>query len=416
MSGGALACGRWAVASVDRVGGGLTAGRGSGFVAMLGLLMAFGPMSVDMYLPAMPRIASDLAVDQAGAQVTLSAFFLAFGLCQLVWGPLGDRYGRRGPIIVGTLLFILGSAGCALSPSILTLSLSRAVQGAGACCAPVLARAMVRDVFPRDQAASVLSMLMLVMGIAPMAAPLVGGQVLEHGSWRLIFAIQATFGLIAAGVTLAQAETLPDHQRSASRWLGQVRGYGTLMVSRRFLGYALSSACVYGGMFVYVSGTPFVYIEYFHVPAAYYGLLFALNIVGMIAVNMVNSRLVMRLGTDRMLAAGCLLIAVAGAALLAVGYTQAGGLVGILIALFCYMAFTGLIGANAVAGALAAYPHMAGTASALLGTSQWVLGAAAGTVLGTLADGTPWPMTALIGGLGIAGFVANRLLLRGPAA
>lgn len=398
--------------SVERVDGGLTAGRGAGFIATLGLLMSFGPMSVDMYLPAMPRIAADLGVEQAGVQMTLSAFFLAFGLCQLLWGPLGDRYGRRGPIIAGAVLFILGSAGCAASPDIVTLSLSRAVQGAGACSAPVLARAMVRDIFPRDKAASVLSMLMLVMGVAPMAAPMVGGQVLAHGSWRLIFGIQAAFGLVAAIATVIQSETLPDHQRAVSRWLGQVRGYGSLLTSRRFLGYALSSAFIYGGMFVYISGTPFVYIEYFHVPSTVYGLLFALNIVGMILVNVANSRLVMRFGTDRLLAAGCALIAGAGVVLMAVGWTQAGGLVGIVVCLFCYLAFTGLIAANAVAGALAAYPHMAGTASALVGTCQWVLGALVGAFLGVIADGSPWPMAALMGALGLAGLLANRLFSR----
>ncbi|WP_252181168.1 Bcr/CflA family multidrug efflux MFS transporter [Azospirillum sp. B4] len=396
----------------DREGSGLFSQRGVGFVAMLAMLMSFGSMSVDMYLPAMPQIAHDLGIDQAGVESTLTAFFLAFGLCQLFWGPLGDRFGRRGPILAGILLYLAGSAGCAAAADITTLSLCRAIQAAGAGAAPVLARAMVRDVFDRDRAASVFSMMMLVMGIAPMAAPLVGGQVLALASWRAIFWVQAGFGLVAMVGLLTQRETLNPSTRVRTPWLAQLRAYGQLLLSGRFLGYALTSSMIYGGMFAYIAGTPFVYIDYFHVRPGLYGLLFGLNIVGMIIVNMINSRLVLRLGTDRLLAWGAACIALFGIGLAVVGWTGVGGLWAIVGGLFLFMAFTGLIGANATAGALANYPHMAGTASALMGTSQFVTGAIVGTLVGWLADGTPWPMTAIIGGVGVLGFVCNRLLIR----
>ncbi|MDZ5649280.1 Bcr/CflA family multidrug efflux MFS transporter [Nitrospirillum sp. BR 11828] len=415
VQGAALAGGTSAVSDADtakRRGTGLLTQRGVGFVAMLALLMSFGPMSVDMYLPAMPQIAQDLGISQASVESSLTAFFLAFGLCQLFWGPLGDRFGRRGPILVGILLYLAGSAGCAAAQNITTLSLCRAMQAAGACAAPVLARAMVRDVFDRDRAASVFSMMMLVMGIAPMAAPLLGGQVLVYLDWRAIFWVQAGFGLVAMVGLVSQPETLNPATRGHLHWLTQLRNYGQLMVSGRFLGYALTSSMIYGGMFAYIAGTPFVYIDYFKVPAGLYGLLFGLNIVGMIIVNMINSRLVLRLGTDRLLALGSACIALFGIGLAIAGWTGAGGLWGIVAGLFLFMAFTGLIGANATAGALASYPHMAGTASALMGSSQFVTGAVVGTLVGWLADGTPWPMAAIIGGLGVLGLVFNRLLIR----
>ncbi|WP_145734748.1 Bcr/CflA family multidrug efflux MFS transporter [Nitrospirillum pindoramense] len=415
VRGTALAGGTSAVSEADtgtRRGTGLLTQRGVGFVAMLAMLMSFGSMSVDMYLPAMPQIAHDLGITQAGVESSLTAFFLAFGLCQLFWGPLGDRFGRRGPILVGILLYLVGSAGCAAAQNITTLSLCRAVQAAGACAAPVLARAMVRDVFERDRAASVFSMMMLVMGIAPMAAPLLGGQVLAYLDWRAIFWVQAGFGLVAMVGLISQPETLNPATRAQSHWLTQLRNYGQLLVSGRFLGYALTSSMIYGGMFAYIAGTPFVYINYFKVPADLYGLLFGLNIVGMIIVNMINSRLVLRLGTDRLLALGSACIALFGIGLAIAGWTGAGGLWGIVAGLFLFMAFTGLIGANATAGALASYPHMAGTASALMGSSQFVTGAVVGTLVGWLADGTPWPMAAIIGALGILGLVFNRLLIR----
>ncbi|MBB6252154.1 Bcr/CflA family multidrug efflux MFS transporter [Nitrospirillum iridis] len=395
-----------------RRGNGLFSERGAGFVAMLAMLMSFGSMSVDMYLPAMPQIAQDLNIAQAGVESSLTAFFLAFGLCQLFWGPLGDRFGRRRPILAGILLYLIGSAGCAAASDITMLSLCRAVQAAGACAAPVLARAMVRDVFDRDRAASVFSMMMLVMGIAPMAAPLVGGQVLAYLGWRAIFWVQAGFGLVAMVGLMTQPETLNPATRARSHWLTQLRTYGQLLVSGRFLGYALTSSMIYGGMFAYIAGTPFVYIEYFHVRPGLYGLLFALNIVGMIIVNMINSRLVLRLGTDRLLAWGAACIAVFGIGLAVTGWTGFGGLYGIVAGLFLFMGFTGLIGANATAGALASYPHMAGTASALMGTTQFVTGAIVGTLVGWLADGTPWPMAAIIGGVGVLGLLFNRLLIR----
>lgn len=397
---------------VVRKGTGLFTQRGVGFVAMLALLMSFGSMSVDMYLPAMPQIAQDLGITQAGVEASLSAFFLAFGLCQLFWGPLGDRYGRRGPVLAGILLYLAGSAGCAAASDITMLSFSRAMQAAGACAAPVLARAMVRDVFDRDRAASVFSLMMLIMGVAPMAAPLVGGQVLAILGWRAIFWVQAGFGLIAMVGLLSQPETLHPTARANARVWDQVRAYGKLLSSGRFLGYALTSSMIYGGMFAYIAGTPFVYIDYFHVRPGLYGLLFGVNIVGMIIVNMVNSRLVLRLGTDRLLALGSACIAVFGIGLAVAGWTGFGGLYGIVAGLFLFMAFTGLIGANSTAGALASYPHMAGTASALMGSTQFVTGAVVGTLVGWLADGTPWPMTAIIGGVGVLGFVFNRVFIR----
>ncbi len=384
---------------------------GALFVAVLALLMAFGPMSIDMYLPALPRLAAEFGTDQAGVEVTLSAFFVAFGIGQLVWGPLGDRYGRRGPAAAGILLFAAASAGCALADGVAQMAGWRALQAIGACAAPVLARAMVRDMYGRDHAARVLSGMMLIMGAAPLLAPSIGGQVLAHLGWRAIFGVQALFGAVALAGLLAGPETLPPERRASLRWRDMAVSYGTLLGNRRFVGYALCGGFFSAALFTYLAATPFVYIGHFGVAPERYGLLFGLNVLGMIAVNLVNSRLVLRFGSDRLLRLGSWMFAGFALTVAVVGSVEAGGLPGLVAAIFLFMSMAGLMGANSMAGALAAWPHMAGAASALAGGLQFCLGAAAGVAVGWLADGSPAPMSLIIGGFGLASLAANRLLI-----
>jgi multidrug resistance protein len=238
---------------------------------ILTTLMAFGSISTDMYLPALPGLAAAFHVGEDRAQLTLSFFLLGFGLGQLFWGPMGDRYGRRGPVIAGIVLYLLGSAGCALSASVEQMIFWRFVQAFGACAAPVLARAMVRDLYGRDQSARMLSILMLVMGVAPLIAPLLGGEVLVWGNWRDIFWMQAAFSLLGLLGVVTMQETLPANQRSSLRVMGAMFSYFELIRMKRFLGYALIGACFYAGIFAYLAGTPFAYITYYLVPAEFYG-------------------------------------------------------------------------------------------------------------------------------------------------
>ncbi|HEY0836776.1 MAG TPA: Bcr/CflA family multidrug efflux MFS transporter [Azospirillum sp.] len=373
---------------------------------VLSTMMAFGPLAIDMYLPALPAIGRDLAAAPAAVQMSLSGFFLGFGIGQLVWGPLGDRVGRRGPIAAGIALFVVGSVGCALAGDASHLAMWRFVQAFGSCAAPVLARAMVRDLYPQDQAARMLSLMMLIMSVAPMAAPLVGGQVLTHFGWRAIFVGLAGFGVLAAMALFTIPESLPASRRSGAGIPTMLLGYVRLLGNRRYLAYALSGAFFFGGMFAYIAGTPFVYIEYYGVPAELYGLLFGLNVVGMMIFNIVNRRLVLKAGSDRVLRAGALAGAVFAVVLAVTGATGTLGLVGIVVPLFAYLSMTGLIAANAMAGAMSVNPAMAGAASGLAGTLQFGVGALASAMIGWFADGSPAPMVLVIGGMGIAAALA----------
>jgi DHA1 family bicyclomycin/chloramphenicol resistance-like MFS transporter len=382
------------------------------FVATLAVLMTFGPMAIDMYLPALTGIGAAFHASQAEVQWSLSAFFFGFGIGQILWGALADQFGRRKPLVAGILLYGIGCIGCSFAAGIGPLAAWRFVQALGACAGPVLARAMVRDTYGRERSASILSLMMLVMGIAPMAAPIVGGQILIFASWRALFWVQAAFGIVALLSVLNLPETLPPSQRYKTRLSGMIQNYLYLLTDRRSLGYALCSAFIYGGLFAYISGTPFVYIELFGVSPQNYGYLFGLNIVGMIVVNTVNSRIVLHFGTDRVLRMGCGLAALFSVGLLVLSLTGTGGLAGIAAALFLFLAMTGLIGANAMAGAMSVFPSAAGSASALTGMLQFAFGAVAGWAVGILANGTAVPMAAVICGTALASIACNLALVR----
>jgi DHA1 family bicyclomycin/chloramphenicol resistance-like MFS transporter len=386
---------------------------GFGLTALLGALTAFGPLSIDTYLPAMPALAESFGTSPGRVQLTLSAFILGFGLGQLAYGPLADRWGRRSPLLAGIALYVAASTACALAPRVGPLIAFRLLQGLGAGAGPLVARAIVRDLYEGDRAARMLSLMMLVIGAAPLLGPLIGGQLLLAFGWRSIFAFLAAFGgLCLVGAGLALPETLAGHRRARAPLASLFARYGQLLVHRRYLGYALTSAAAYAGMFAYFAGSPFVFIRLHGIPAQYYGFLFALNVVGLMAGAALNSRLVLVYGADRLLRVGVTAVAVAGLALVATALTGAGGLTGLVIPIFVFIASLSLIGANAMAGALAGFPHMAGTASALTGTLQFGMGAVSGTAVSLLHDDTALPMAAVIGLAGVATLAVHRALVR----
>jgi len=383
-----------------------------GLTAILGALTAFGPLSVDMYLPALPTLADSFATSPSQVQLTLSGFFVGFGLGQLVYGPLSDHWGRRPPLLAGIALYVGASLLCALSTRVTALIALRLVQGLGACAGPLIARAVVRDVYERDRAARMLSLMMLVMGAAPLVAPLLGGQLLLAFGWRSIFGVLAGFGVLCfLGAWLGLAETLDATRRSEASLIVRLGRYKALLRDRAYIGYSLSSGAAYAGMFAYFAGSPFVFIRLYRVPAERYGFLFALNVVGLMVCAAVNSRLVLRVGADRLLRGGVVAVAAAGGALVAAALTGWGGLAGLLLPLLVFIASLSFIGANAMAGALAAFPHMAGTASALAGTIQFGLGALSGALVSGLFDGTALPMAAVIALAGLTSLFAHRLLV-----
>ena len=382
-----------------------------GFVFMLGALMAITPSAVDMYLPALPTIARAFDATQDQIQLSLSGFFLAFAFGQLAWGPIGDRFGRRGPTLLGILLFAVGSFGCVFARDAMELAAWRVVQALGASAAPVLARAMVRDVFDRDRSATVMSMMMLVMGAAPMLAPILGSQVLAFFDWRAIFVVLGLLGL-AAGVPLLRGpETLPTDRRRPGDMASVVGAYLRLLRDRRYIGYVLGGSGVFGAMFAYISGTPFVYIELFGVSPETYGFLFGLNVIGMMGSNYLNVRLVRSMGSDAALRIGLVASLVLGLGLLAIGASGAFGLAGIVVAIVLMLSCMGLIGSNAMAGALADHPQIAGAASALAGFTQFAMGAVAGLIVAVFADGTPLPMCATMLAMATLGFGAHAWLV-----
>jgi DHA1 family bicyclomycin/chloramphenicol resistance-like MFS transporter len=382
---------------------------------ILSLLMAFGPMSTDMYLPALPAMATALHASDAQLQWTLSSFLVGFGLGQLVWGPIGDRFGRRIPVLAAVLLYLVATLGCVLAASVHQMIFWRCLQALAACAGPVLARAMVRDVYGRERAARALSLLMLVMGVAPLLAPSIGGQALLWFGWRAVFWTQMGFGVAALIGALFLRETLAPPMRASLKLPDVLFGYAGMLAHRRFLGAALAGAFFYAGCFAFLAGSPFAYVDYHHVPAELYGLLFAINIAGMMALNVVNRRLVMRLGPERLLLLGICISAAGGVVLAIAGRTGIGGLAGLVVPIFFYISMLGLVSANAMAVALSAFPHRAGSASALAGGLQFGFGAISSIILGLVNDGTPWPMTAIMAVSGLLALATALLLRRGVA-
>lgn len=372
--------------------------------ATLAALMAFASLSTDIYLPALPDMARHFG---HGVELTLSTFLIGFSLGQIVWGPIGDRMGRRGPILAGLVLFIVGSVGCALSATLPQLLGWRLVQAFGACAGPVLARAMVRDLHTRDRAAQMLSILMLVMGIAPLLGPLIGGQLLHFGTWRLSFWLLVAISVAVMIAVLRLSETLPPERRTTTPIARSFAVYLTLLKDPVVLGYGIAGGCYYAGIYTYVGGSPFAYISYYHVAPGAYGLLFALGIFGQMVLGLLNSRLVMHRGSESMARAGAALIGASSLLTLVVTWTGFGGLPGLVIALLLFMSGNGIFIANVVAGAMDAHPEHAGATSALVGAMQFGSGVFATALLGWLADGTPRPMGAIIAAVGLGAMIAT---------
>ena len=380
-------------------------------IVVLGALTAFAPLSIDMYLPALPTLQKVFTTDAAGVQLTLAVFFLGFALGQTFFGPILDRFGRKPPLYISLTIYILASAGCALAPSIEALAALRFVQAVGACAGAVSSRAMVRDLFDPKESARVFSALMLVMGVAPILAPLIGGYVMATLGWRAIFWTLAGLGVLClAGMALRLPET---HHESARRplHLGAIlRGYAGLLVHRTYLCYALTGGFAMAGMFAYIAGSPFVFIELHGIKPQDYGWFFGANALGFVIVAQVNARLVRRFEMGRILRVANLVQTLFGLVLAALALSGMGGLFGLAGLLFGYIACIGLILPNASALAMAPHGERAGSASALLGTLQFALAATAAMAVGEIHDASALPMAGIIAICGSLGALASRLV------
>ena len=385
-------------------------------LAVLALLSAFTPLSIDMYLPALPVIESDLAASVGDIQLTLSAFMIAFGVGQIFYGPAGDRFGRRPVILGGIAVYVLASIGCAFAAAADQLVLLRLLQGLSACGGVVLARTMVRDLAERDQAARAMSLMMACTSIAPMLAPLLGGQILWFLGWRAIFFILAGIGLFAwTAAFIRLPETLRPEYRQPLVVSAILKRFGELLRHRAFMGYALTSSLQFAALFSFLSGSPFVFIQHYGIPPRLFGVLFGGMVVFMTVGSLLNAKFAPVFGAGRILRYAVIVPAVVGPAALVLGLIEArSGAIGIWPFFLCFapqIATISLIGPNGTAMALQRYPHMAGTASSLMGIMQFGLGAIFGAVVGQTFDGTIAPMTTAMGVAGFLCLVAHRWLV-----
>ncbi len=378
----------------------------SGLLILLGALTAFAPMSIDMYLPSLPTLRVALATDAAKVQLTLVAFFIGLSAGQLAYGPAADRFGRKPVLLAGICLYVVASAGCALAGDITSLIVCRLLQALGGCAGVVIARAVVRDRYDQQDSARIFSILMLVMGVAPIVAPLVGGWLLVAAGWRAIFWALTAFGLACLVATVGW---LPETRGPAGavEEAGGVGGvYSRLLRHPVFLRGVVSGGLAQAGMFAYIAGSPFVFIELHHVPASTYGWLFGANASGLIGASQLNRHLLSRFPAQRLLGAGLAVAACGGLALFAVVSSGSPSLAWITAPLFVYVASLGLVMPNVVAVAMAPFPGQAGSASGLLGAIQFGLAAIAGTAVGWLSDGTALPMAIVIAVCGVASLTA----------
>ena len=387
-------------------------------LALLALLSSFTPLSIDMYLPALPVIAVDLHGTAGDIQLTLSAFIIAFGLGQVFYGPAGDRFGRRPVILSGLVVYVAATVGCAFAAEAGQLIVLRLLQGLAACGGVVLSRTMVRDLAEKDQAARAMSLMMACTSIAPMLAPLIGGQVLWYLGWRAIFWVLAGVGVIAfVAAWLRLPETLrPDYRQPLH--LGSIlRRFGELFRHRAFIGFALTGTFQFSALMSFLSGAPFIFIEKYGVPPRLFGVIFGSMVVFMTMGSLLNARFVPKLGAGRIMRYAAIVPAIAGTTALVLGHIEARyGTIGLWPFLLCIapqIATISLIGPNSTAMALQRYPHMAGTASSLMGVMQFGIGAIFGALVGQFFDGTIAPMTTAMGIAGILCLVSNRLLIRG---
>ncbi len=384
---------------------------------LLGGFTAFGPLSMDLYLPAFPELAADLGVSQAAVQLTLTADVIGLVVGQLVLGPLSDARGRRWLLIGSTLVCALASVLCALAPSAGWLTVWRFLQGASGGGGIVLARAVAADIASGVAAARLFSLFMTLSSVAPIAAPVLGGVLLAAtGSWRPMFWLLAAISLVLAAATWrAIPETLPPERRHAGGLRRTGRAFVDLARDRVFAGYALTVAFAYASLFGYISGSPFALQEVYGLSATHFSLVFALNAAGMIVLGLLNARLVRRYPVRSLLVIGLVASTVAAAILLVVVAGAGLGLLAVLPPLFLVVASRGLVSANATVLGVKRAPA-AGAASAVLGACMFGGGILVSPLMALGGEGTAVPMAAVVAGGAVAALVATILLTHGDRA
>lgn len=382
-------------------------------ILLLASLTAFGPLSIDMYLPAFPAIAENLNVPLSSVQMSLASFFIGLATGQIFYGPITDRFGRKKPLYVGLGIYALASLVCAFTKNVEMLILFRFLQALGSCAGVVISRAIVRDLFTHQETARVFSLLMLVMGVAPILAPFFGGYISEFFGWRAIFALMV---IISTSCIVMLAIFLPETHQPDQRVhiKDSLKNYMQIIKDRHFMGYALAGGAAQAGLFAYITGSSFVFINLFGIPAKSFGWVFGSNAIGLIACSQINARLLKRLSYDVILEKIFVVLGVLGVVLALAGIFN-WGFWGLAIPLFLFIAALGMTFPNATAGAMATQRKAAGSASALLGTLQYGIAALSSAAVSRLHDGTTLPMCAMIGFCGVLALALHRLLVKKTA-
>ncbi len=384
-------------------------------VLVLGALIALGPLTIDMYLPAFPRIAEDLDASDSAVQLTLTGMLLGLSVGQLVIGPLSDAFGRRRPLVIGICAHAAASLLCALAPTVAMLATVRVVQGFAGAAISVTAMAIVRDLFEGVAVARIMSRLMLVIGLAPILAPSIGGLVLGFTSWRGIFVVLACAALVLVAVAFfGIRETLPVERRRPATLRASLTAYRGLLRDRVFVALTVIGGSMLAAMFAYVSGASFVLQDGFGLDARTFGLVFGMNAAGLTLTSQLNPLLLRRFRVRTVLTGAILGAMAASAALLVVGLTGFGGLAGVLVPLAMVVSLAGLAMPNTPALALTRHGEAAGTAAAVLGCVQFGVGAVVAPLVGAFGSGgTAAPMGAvMLGVTTLAGVLMFGVVLR----
>jgi DHA1 family bicyclomycin/chloramphenicol resistance-like MFS transporter len=379
---------------------------------ILGSLSALPALSMDLYLPALPEVGDALHTSASSVQLTLTTCLLGLALGQLIVGPMSDQLGRRRPLIVGMFCYVVASAACAVAPGIEALTAFRLIQGLAGAAGIVIARAVVRDLFDGLAMARFFSTLMLISGLAPILAPVFGGQLLRVTDWRGLFVVLAVLGLVLVLIVMRWLpETLPPAKRHAGGIGSALRTMGGLFRDRVFTGYLLTGSLTFAALFAYVAASPFVVQEIYGASAQAFSVLFMTNAIGLVAVSQINGKiLVGRVSLDRVMAVGLIVIVLAAVALLLMtsGVFGEAGLLPVAAGLFVLMSAMALVLPNTNSQALSRTPHAAGSASALLGAAAFFVGAIASPLVGVAGEHTAVPMAVVqlsAAGLALISFV-----------
>lgn len=380
-------------------------------ILILGLLTAIGPFSIDMYLPAFPDIAADLHTSVAQVMLSLSSFFIGISAGQVIYGPLLERYGRKKPLYAGLAIYLLASVGCAFASSVDSLIIFRLLQALGGCAGMVAARAVVRDLFEVTKIARVFSSLMLVIAVSPIVAPTLGGYITAAFGWRYVFAALIILAIIIlAGIYFILPESKEPDPGFSLRPVPLVRNFAGIFKDRQFNTYAFTSAIASAGLYAYVSGSPFVFMKYFHVTEKQYGWIFAFIAIGLITASQINNLMLKKYSSEQIIRMALIFQCMTGIALATVSFFEAGNLFVTIFLIFIFLSCQGFVFPNTSALSLAPFAHNAGSASAMMGAIQMTIGAGTSALVSILQSETAFAMT---GVMAVCALIALLVLLWG---